>query len=165
MIRFDEASDVRQIIKLIVGSMSPSQKTNPQTYALRLRHMLTKEVSLHKILLKIIRFVSLISNNLLKILWMPPDTSMTQVMAHILNPTCSNADCPNADKASSRKLLQQQQKTIVGPSNSVWKAELRVRYIPKNLKELYEKDRTTCHFYFDQVNDFEILTINCLHFH
>lgn len=45
MIRFDEASDVRQIINLIVGSMSPSQKTNPQSYALRLRHMLTKEVS------------------------------------------------------------------------------------------------------------------------
>lgn len=44
MIRFDEASDVRQIINLIVNSMSPSQKTNPQSYALRLRHMLTKEV-------------------------------------------------------------------------------------------------------------------------
>lgn len=45
MIRFDEASDVRQIINLIVGSMSPGQKTNPQSYALRLRHILTKEVS------------------------------------------------------------------------------------------------------------------------
>lgn len=47
MIRFDEASDVRQIINLIVSSMSPSQKTNPQSYALRLRHMLTKEVSFY----------------------------------------------------------------------------------------------------------------------
>lgn len=83
---------------------------------------------------------------------MPPDTTMTQVMAHISNPICSNAECPNADKASSRKLLQQQQKTVVGHSNSVWKAELRVRYIPKILKDLYEKDRTTCHFYFDQVS-------------
>lgn len=45
MIRFDEASDVRQIINLIVNSMSPGQKTNPQNYALRLRHMLTKEVN------------------------------------------------------------------------------------------------------------------------
>lgn len=135
MIRFDEASDVRQIINLIVGSMSPGQKTNPQSYALRLRHMLTKEI-----------------------LWMPPDTSMTQVMAHISNPICSNAECPNADKASSQKLRQQHQKTIVGLSNSVWKAELRVRYIPKNLKELYEKDRTTCHFYFDQVKQDYIQT-------
>lgn len=46
MLRFDEASDVRQIINLIVNSMAPGQKTNPQSYALRLRHMLTKEVAL-----------------------------------------------------------------------------------------------------------------------
>lgn len=45
MIRFDEASDVRQIISLIANSMSSSQKPNPQSYALRLRHMLTKEVN------------------------------------------------------------------------------------------------------------------------
>ncbi|XP_058118028.1 uncharacterized protein LOC131289552 [Anopheles ziemanni] len=129
MIRFDEASDVRQIINLIVGYMSPGQKPNPQSYALRLRHMLTKEV-----------------------LWMPPDTSMLQVMAHIYNPCCSNADCPNVDKSTIAKRMQQKaSSTAVGHGNSVWKAELRVRYIPKNLKELYERDRTTCHFYFDQV--------------
>uniref|UniRef100_A0A182SW91 Focal adhesion kinase 1 n=1 Tax=Anopheles maculatus TaxID=74869 RepID=A0A182SW91_9DIPT len=128
MIRFDEASDVRQIINLIVGWLSPGQKPNPQSYALRLRHMLTKEV-----------------------LWMPPDTSMTQVMAHIFNPSCSNADCPNVDKSTIAKRMQQKTSGAVGHANSVWKAELRVRYIPKNLKELYERDRTTCHFYFDQV--------------
>ncbi|XP_062559415.1 uncharacterized protein LOC134224153 [Armigeres subalbatus] len=128
MIRFDEASDVRQIINLIVNSMSPGHKTNPQSYALRLRHMLTKEV-----------------------LWMPPDTSMSQVMAHIFNPSCSNADCPNVDKSTIAKKMQQKTSGVVGHANSVWKAELRVRYIPKSLKELYEKDRTTCHFYFDQV--------------
>lgn len=44
MIKFDEAADVRQIINLIVGSMSHGQKSNPQSYALRLRHILTKEV-------------------------------------------------------------------------------------------------------------------------
>uniref|UniRef100_A0A8D8BNL8 Focal adhesion kinase 1 n=2 Tax=Culex pipiens TaxID=7175 RepID=A0A8D8BNL8_CULPI len=128
MIRFDEASDVRQIINLIVNSMSPGHKTNPQSYALRLRHMLTKEV-----------------------LWMPPDTSMCQVMAHIFNPSCSNADCPNVDKSTIAKRMQQKTSGVVGHANSVWKAELRVRYIPKSLKELYEKDRTSCHFYFDQV--------------
>uniref|UniRef100_A0A182N274 Focal adhesion kinase 1 n=1 Tax=Anopheles dirus TaxID=7168 RepID=A0A182N274_9DIPT len=128
MIRFDEASDVRQIINLIVGWMSPGHKTNPQSYALRLRHMLTKEV-----------------------LWMPPDTSMSQVMAHIFNPSCSNADCPNVDKSTIAKRMQQKTSGAVGHANSVWKAELRVRYIPKNLKELYERDRTTCHFYFDQI--------------
>uniref|UniRef100_A0A182WDM7 Focal adhesion kinase 1 n=1 Tax=Anopheles minimus TaxID=112268 RepID=A0A182WDM7_9DIPT len=128
MIRFDEASDVRQIINIIVGWLSPGQKPNPQSYALRLRHMLTKEV-----------------------LWMPPDTSMSQVMAHIFNPSCSNADCPNVDKSTIAKRMQQKTSGAVGHANSVWKAELRVRYIPKSLKELYERDRTTCHFYFDQV--------------
>ncbi|KAG4070105.1 hypothetical protein HA402_013348 [Bradysia odoriphaga] len=127
MLRFDEASDVRQIIHLIVNSMAPGQKTNPQSYALRLRHMLTKEI-----------------------LWMPPDTSMSQVMAHISNPSCSNTDCPNADRSSAKKQSHKNNSGGSGHANSVWKAELRVRYIPKSLKELYEKDRTTCHFYFDQ---------------
>lgn len=127
-IRVDEASDVRQVINLIVGSMSSGQRASPQCYALRLRHVLTKEI-----------------------VWMPPDTSLTEVIAHILNPTCSNAQCPNANQTSTRKLAMQQQEMVVGHSNSVWKAELRVRYIPKDLRELYERDRTTCHFYFDQV--------------
>lgn len=82
---------------------------------------------------------------------MPPDTSMSQVMAHISNPSCSNTDCPNADKGSTKKQSHKNNSTGSGHANSVWKAELRVRYIPKSLKELYEKDRTTCHFYFDQV--------------
>lgn len=82
---------------------------------------------------------------------------MNQVMAHISNPSCSNAECPNLDKLVQSK--KSHQKTNSGSSssgagghaNSVWKAELRVRYVPKYLKDLYEKDRTTCHFYFDQV--------------
>lgn len=45
MIRFDEASDVRQIVNLVVSSMSPNQRIDAQCYALRLRHMLTREVS------------------------------------------------------------------------------------------------------------------------
>lgn len=53
MIRFDEAFDVRQIINLIVNSMSQNQKTNVQYYALRLRHILTREVILILILILI----------------------------------------------------------------------------------------------------------------
>lgn len=86
-----------------------------------------------------------------QILWMPLDTSLREVMAHILNPSCSNAECPNAMRVVSHKLQQQNQKSAVNHSNSVWKAELRLRYIPKDLKMLYESDRITCHFYFDQV--------------
>lgn len=93
---------------------------------------------------------------------MPPDTSMVQVMAHIFNPSCSNSECPNSEKAAptaaARKFPPKIGSAGVGSTgpgynsaNSVWKAELRVRYVPKNLKELFERDRTTCHFYFDQV--------------
>lgn len=89
---------------------------------------------------------------------MPPDTSMTQVMAHIFNPSCTNSDCPNIDKSTIAKKMQQKTSGVVGHANSVWKAELRVRYIPKNIKELYENDRTTCHFYFDQVKQDYIQT-------
>lgn len=93
-----------------------------------------------------------------QVLWMPPDTSMTQVMAHIFNPSCSNSDCPNIDKSTIAKKMQQKASGVVGHANSVWKAELRVRYIPKSIKELYENDRTTCHFYFDQVKQDYIQT-------
>lgn len=81
---------------------------------------------------------------------MPPHTSMSEVIAHISNPGCSNTECPVATNSSCKR-YQQNLKNSVSHSNSVWKAELRVRYIPSNLRELYEKDRTTCHFYFDQV--------------
>lgn len=45
-IRIDEAADVRSIVNSLVGSMSGSggAKPNSQFYALRLRHMITKEI-------------------------------------------------------------------------------------------------------------------------
>ncbi|KAL1115160.1 hypothetical protein AAG570_007191 [Ranatra chinensis] len=36
-----------------------------------------------------------------------------------------------------------------------WRYELRVRYVPKSLEQLYEKDRVTYSFYYDQIkNDY-----------
>ncbi|XP_046384921.1 focal adhesion kinase 1 [Ischnura elegans] len=32
-----------------------------------------------------------------------------------------------------------------------WRYELRVRYLPSNLRDLYERDRVTFHYYYDQV--------------
>lgn len=120
--------------------MSPGHKTNPHYYALRLKHMLTKEV-----------------------LWIPPDTTMTNVLLHIANPLCSNSECPNLDKNTITKKSQQKTSSVVSHSNSVWKAELRVRYVPKSLKELYEKDRPTCHFYLNQVKqDYIQSNISCI---
>ena len=33
-----------------------------------------------------------------------------------------------------------------------WRFELRVRYLPPDLHQLYEKDRVTFHFYYQQVS-------------
>ena len=47
MIRIDEVADVRAIVNSLVGSMTNSgvgPKPNPQYFALRLRHMITKEI-------------------------------------------------------------------------------------------------------------------------
>lgn len=46
IIRIDEVADVRTIVNSLVGSMSSSGgvKANPQYYALRLRHIISKEI-------------------------------------------------------------------------------------------------------------------------
>lgn len=109
--------------------MNLGQKANPLNYALRLHNIVTKEV-----------------------IWMPRNTTIKQVIAHILNPSCPNADCPNNDRNTDSKLSQKKSlSNVAAHGNSVWRAELRVRYVPQNLRDLYEKDKTTCHFYFDQV--------------
>lgn len=95
---------------------------------------------------------------------MSPDTSINQVINHISNSLCSNADCPNLENSTLNKIIQQKQlqrsaqNVVANPSNSVWKAELRIRYIPNNLKELYENDKTTCNFYFNQVKEDYVLS-------
>lgn len=35
--------------------------------------------------------------------------------------------------------------------HSEWRYELRVRYLPQNLNDLYEKDKVTFYYYYDQV--------------
>ena len=37
-----------------------------------------------------------------------------------------------------------------GPEH--WRFELRVRYLPSDLHQLYDKDRVTFHFYYHQVS-------------
>lgn len=81
-----------------------------------------------------------------QILWLHPDTPMNKVISYILNPSCTNTQCPNKKTSKIHD-----EKTNFNNLNSVWKVEIRIRYIPKNLDELYKIDRQTCHFFFDQV--------------
>ena len=129
VVRLEDAPDVRQIINGIVGSMSHGQKTNSHRYGLRLRHVLTKETQ-----------------------WMRLDMPTSQVIAHMWNPSCCNAECAKSDRFPAQERFQRPPNNVVGHSNSVWKADLRIRYSPKDLKTFYETERTACHFYFDQVS-------------
>lgn len=136
MIRTDEAADVKQIIHILVGSMtSPTgAKPNPQYYALRLRHIISKEI-----------------------LWLPLTTQTRQIIDYISNESCSNINCPNAMKSISPPTTvdktEPKENFPPGNSNSVWKIELRVRYIPKSLNEFLERDKISMNFYFNQVKD------------
>ncbi|KAL5286575.1 PTK2 family protein [Megaselia abdita] len=125
VIKFTETTDVRKVIEMIADSIN--RQTNKELYALRLHNVVTKEV-----------------------LWIPRDTLITEVIAIMANPSCPNIDCPNLDKTATIKLIQSKGGLSSIHANSVWRAELRVRYIPTCLRELFESDQTTCHFYFDQ---------------
>lgn len=43
---------------------------------------------------------------------------------------------------------------MIGTVDSKWRVELRIRCVPKDLHELYEKDKSTFLFYYDQVSPF-----------
>ncbi|KAK0171029.1 hypothetical protein PV328_008795 [Microctonus aethiopoides] len=52
-------------------------------------------------------------------------------------------------------MYQVQEKYEKKHPHSEWRYELRVRYLPQNLNDLYEKDRVTFYYYYDQVrNDY-----------
>ena len=40
------------------------------------------------------------------------------------------------------------------PSAGEWRFELRVRYLPTDLTDLYDRDKVTFGCYYDQVNNF-----------
>lgn len=48
-------------------------------------------------------------------------------------------------------MYQVQEKYEKKHPHSEWRYELRVRYLPQNLNDLYEKDRVTFYYYYDQV--------------
>ena len=41
---------------------------------------------------------------------------------------------------------------MIGANESKWRVELRIRCVPKDLHELYSKDKSTFIFYYDQVS-------------
>lgn len=49
-------------------------------------------------------------------------------------------------------MQQVHEKYLKKHPNSDWHYDLRIRYLPTTFRELYEKDKVTFHYYYDQVN-------------
>ncbi|XP_067628477.1 focal adhesion kinase 1 isoform X2 [Eurosta solidaginis] len=125
---YESNDTVLHVIERAVRSLIPGHMPNPHFYALRLNNVVTKQI-----------------------LWMTRSTGMNQVMKYIWYPICPNLECSNYDntnvKSSNRNSV-----------NSVWRAELRIRYIPNNLAQFYEEDKTSCLYYFDQAKQDYVLS-------
>ncbi|XP_030081236.1 focal adhesion kinase 1 isoform X3 [Drosophila hydei] len=130
---FNKDETVFHIIRKTVEEFGKDGQPPPsiQRYACRMLNVITKEV-----------------------LWLARTTSMDKVLSHILSPGCSNVDCPNndpmkAELAESKDTHQGRRSVTTG----VWRVELRVRYVPHKIQDLFDEDKTTCFYFFDQVKD------------
>ncbi|XP_017051217.1 focal adhesion kinase 1 isoform X2 [Drosophila ficusphila] len=127
-VRFNVKETVFHVIRRTVEDLGTDGRTpSIQRYACRMLNMITKEV-----------------------IWLARSTSMQKVLTHILTPGCSNVDCPN-NKAEFDEALLEHGRRIT--DNRVWRVELRVRYVPNSIQELFEEDKATCFYYFNQVKE------------
>ncbi|XP_041448756.1 focal adhesion kinase 1 isoform X1 [Drosophila obscura] len=133
-VRFNENETVCNVIKKTVEDLSRDVRApSIQRYACRMLNMITKEE-----------------------LWLARTTPMRKVLTHILSPGCSNVDCPNNDAAKAELgegKLQYQDHGRRVITNRVWRVELRVRYVPNSIQDLFDEDKATCFYYFDQVKE------------
>lgn len=142
-VNVDEHNDtVQDIIDRTIAMVPGTQPPNSQYYALRLQNMITAET-----------------------LWMNKTTRVSKLLEHIWNSTCPNVECPQQQKQcrfqqeNGHKLGSGQFQTNVSDKLSVWRPELRIRYLPNSISELYQADKITCYFYFDQVSIFNLFLL------
>ncbi|KAL9876991.1 protein tyrosine kinase 2 Fak isoform 3-T6 [Glossina fuscipes fuscipes] len=79
-------------------------------------------------------------------LWMNKTSKIQKLLIHIWNATCPNIECPQLQKN-----IPLEKPLNINDSLSIWRPELRIRYLPNSIEELHAEDKITCHFYFDQV--------------
>uniref|UniRef100_A0A1A9ZN06 FERM domain-containing protein n=1 Tax=Glossina pallidipes TaxID=7398 RepID=A0A1A9ZN06_GLOPL len=118
----DQTETVQDVIEKTIALVPTAQKPNFKYYALRLQNMITKET-----------------------LWMNKTSKIQKLLIHIWNATCPNTECPQLQK----NILLEKPLNI-NDNLSIWRPELRIRYLPNSIEELHAEDKITCHFYFDQ---------------
>ncbi|XP_048256196.1 focal adhesion kinase 1-like isoform X4 [Haliotis rufescens] len=104
MVKYGDATDIKDIIRLVVGRLAAGDRYFSKCFAVKLVHTQSRENY-----------------------WLHNDLTMYQVR----------------QKYEARHLPEE------------WRYELRVRYLPKNIPELYSKDKVTFYYLYDQVrNDY-----------
>ncbi|KAM8712566.1 hypothetical protein ACLKA7_012978 [Drosophila subpalustris] len=132
-IGFNKYETVYHIIKKTVAEFAKDGQPPPSTqrYACRMLNAVTKEI-----------------------VWLARTTLIDKVISHILSPGCSNVDCPNNDPTKAE--LTEHRDPHQGRrfiTTGVWRVELRVRYVPHKIQDLFDEDKYTCFYYFDQLRE------------
>ncbi|KAH8401768.1 hypothetical protein KR009_007790, partial [Drosophila setifemur] len=133
-VKFSVKETVFHVIRKTVEDLGRDDRPpSIQRYACRMLNMITKEV-----------------------IWLARTTSMQKVLTHILTPGCANVDCPNNESAKTEideGMLHHQDHGRRVIANRVWRVELRVRYVPNSIQDLFDEDKATCFYYFNQVKE------------
>ena len=137
MVKYGDTTDIKTIVDVVTANLCPhssQERAYSKCYAIRLNHLHRQESCA-----KQYYYVVKISNerahksNILTVSetchWLTPDLTMTQVR----------------DRYEKRH-----------PHNE-WQYELRVRYVPRDMKELLEKDRVTFYYFYDQVRAYDLV--------
>ncbi|XP_076085718.1 focal adhesion kinase 1-like isoform X5 [Mytilus galloprovincialis] len=104
MVKYGDATDVKDIIQLVVGRLAAGERYFAKCYALKLVHIITR-----------------------KSYWLHNNLSMYQV----------------------------RQKYESSHPPEEWRYELRVRFLPKSFQELFQRDKVTFFYLYDQIrNDY-----------
>ncbi|XP_017106171.2 focal adhesion kinase 1 isoform X1 [Drosophila bipectinata] len=133
-VKFSVKETVFNVIRKTIEDLGrDGRPPSIQRYACRMMNMISKEV-----------------------IWLARTTPMQKVLTHILTPGCANVDCPNNEVAKvefEEGMLHHpdQGKRVI--ANRVWRVELRVRYVPNSIQDLFDEDKATCFYYFNQVKE------------
>ena len=155
VVRFGDAADIKGIIQLLTNRLYASGECRYYQHLYAMRMVNTSTGDVH---------------------WLHQDTTMFQVNAHFFiyrniaispNIVLWNLGdfiiltCNLYFKVQEKSIQLQRQNTSqtenLGSGNALcsssgeWKFELRVRYLPTDLTDLYDRDKVTFSCYYDQV--------------
>lgn len=102
MVKYGDATDVKDIIKLVVGRLAAGERYFAKCYALKLVHIISR-----------------------KCYWLHNNLSMYQV----------------------------RQKYESSHPPDEWRYELKVRFLPKSFQELFQRDKVTFFYLYDQIRN------------